>query len=335
MKNLILKTAVLAVMTASASAQAYTVLPGQQDFYHASDKTFQNRLDNGEITLDKGKIYRLKGSSNVGVEWLGGADNGDIVHFNKTGSVLGNFNIPPSDKFTAQTLSSHKGNIVTSSHSFSTNLIRRYDTTAIDENGNPFTKLTQYNVGIEDGEIGAVAFDSVNEIFYFQKTGGNSSVTNKEDIFTYDIASSTTSLFSTQLRETEPFTNGREITVRAGDMEFVNGALWIMQDSGEDPDIFKMNADGSLAGRAKFDPESTEFDLDNVDGFDYDEELGEFLFTAELDYLGADERDGFYIAKINDLELETGSPVPVPAALPLFGFGIAGLSFFGKRRKKS
>ncbi len=368
MKNIILKTAVLAALTASAGAQAYTLSAGNQDFFHASDKTFKDRMDNGEITIDGGKIYRLKGTANVGTEWLGGANNGDIVHFNKTGSVSGNFDIPPSARFNAKTLSSHKGNIVTSSSDFSTNTIRRYDTTAIDNNGNPFTKLTQHNVDIGNGEIGAVAFDSDNEKFYFQKRGGNSTVVNKQDIFTYDIATSTTELFSTQLRETEPSTNGREVEVRAGDMEFVNGALWILQDNGEDPDIFKMNLDGSLEGKAKFDPEGSGFSLDNVDGFDYDEELQKFILTGELDYIGADERDGYYLAEVEGLELETGTPsepvpgptpepttpeptipgptpepitptppsaVPLPATLPLFGFGLAGLSVFRFKRKKS
>ena len=87
-------------------------------------------------------------------------------------------------------------------------------------------------------------------------------------------------------------------------MEFVNGALWILQDNGEDPDIFKMNLDGSLEGKAKFDPEGSGFSLDNVDGFDYDEELQKFILTGELDYIGADERDGYYLAEVEGLELE-------------------------------
>ena len=74
MKNIILKTAVLAALTASAGAQAYTLSAGNQDFFHASDKTFKDRMDNGEITIDGGKIYRLKGTANVGTEWLGGGE---------------------------------------------------------------------------------------------------------------------------------------------------------------------------------------------------------------------------------------------------------------------
>ncbi len=348
MKNLILKTAVFAALTASVGAQAFTVTPGLIDTHLMPNG---GKLHPG-MTIDGNNIYRLRGNSNTPeiIAKYGKHTEIGINIYDKAGAQTGRFSHSRGGSF-LNNLSSHKGNIITSYEDVgSVNKITRYDTTAIDDQGNPFTRVTEYTVdfGESNAKIGSgVAFDSDNGVFYFQKKGSNSTVSNRNDIYKYEIDSGNLDLFSTQLKQ--PGINDTTISVDVDDMEFVNGAIWMLEDSNgqaarfpEDNDttgIFKMNLDGSLAGFDKFDSDSTGFNMESglIGGFDYDEESGSFFIEAELDWTGADPRDGFYIAQINDLELEIGAPsaVPVPAALPLFGFGIAGLSFFGKRRKKS
>jgi len=195
---------------------------------------------------------------------------------------------------------SDKGNIVQiHSTGGSTSEIVRYDTTAVDADGNQFTKVSTYTVDTGDTSTHAsnsVAFDSANGDFYFQKQGRGDGE-NIGDIFKYNIASDSTALFADI---SQPGINNSTININVNDMEFANGAIWLLEDNngqaarennGDSTGIFKINMDGTLAGFDKFDADGSGFDMDDarIGGFDFDETTGKFVLEAELDW-GRSER---------------------------------------------
>ena len=364
MKNIILKTAVLAALAASTGAQAYTVSKSVID--DRAMFNFGAGKINDEFTMDGGKFYRVTHDGNGGRE-----TSGTISAIDRNGTTRVN-------KFSSQrnfgtSISSHKGNIIRKDDE----TISIYDTKAVDAAGKPTVKVTSFGVdassitpgdGIRSVDIAdadsAVAYDSDTGNAYFTGPGNVDG-----NIYKYDTNTKQTSLFS-EYRETEPETNGREVSIFAKDMEWVDGALWVLQ--GKDNDLHKIGADGTYLGRDKVtgQPDNTsEFSLD---GLGFDETTGEFWATALVTPDGKEK--GQYYVSLADIALDTPagtgatdpatggtdpvtggtdpatggtdpatggtdpvtpSAVPLPAALPLFGFGIAGLSVFRLKRKQS
>jgi|GEM_PF-6678178 len=150
-------------------------------------------------------------------------------------------------------------------------------------------------------------------------------------------------------------------------MEWVDRALWVLQ--GKDNDLHKIAADGTYIGRDKVTGQPDNTSQFRLEGLGFDETTGEFWATAHLTPDGKEKGD--YYVSLADIALDTPavtpapapapdrptpaepapapaipvpatpttptppSAVPLPAALPLFGFGLAGLSVFRFKRKQS
>lgn len=295
MKKLILKTAVIAALSVSTGVQAYSISQSVVDDRDILD--LDAGVLNGPFTMDGGKFYRLTHDGNGGRE-----THGTISAFDRNGITrVDGFS---SQKNLGSTVGSHKGFIIKKDDE----IISIYDTNVAA--GQPVT-VTSFAIdassiapgdGITASAIAkaddAVALDSDTGTVYFTGPGNVDG-----NIYKYDISTKQTSLFS-EYREVEPETNGREVSIFAKDMEFVDGALWVLQ--GKDNDLHKISADGTYLGRDKTIGQPDNTSQFRLEGLGFDETTGEFWATAYFTPNdGGDE--GYYYVSLTDIGLDTPS----------------------------
>ncbi|MEE9425874.1 MAG: hypothetical protein V3V18_13015 [Methylococcales bacterium] len=298
MKKLILKMAVLTALTASIGAQAYTISESVADDRDMFD--FGAGTINEEFTMDGGKFYRVTHDGNDGREV-----SGSISAIEKNGTTR--VNVFSSERNFGTSISSHKGNIIRKDDE----LITIFNTKAVDAAGNP--TVTVYSIdessitpgdGIRAADIAdadsAVAYDSDTGNVYFTGRGNVDG-----NIYKFDTNTQQTTLFS-EYREVEPETNGREVSIFAEDMEWVDGALWILQ--GADSDLHKIAADGTYLGRDKVTGQSDNSSDFRLEGLGFDETTGEFWATSHLQPVGGEKGD--YYVSLTNIGLDTPPAEP-------------------------
>jgi hypothetical protein len=191
-----------------------------------------------------------------------------------------------------------------------------FDTKAADAAGNP--TVTVYSIDASSITPGddiravdiaeadsAVAYDSDTGNVYFTGPGNVDG-----NIYKFDTNTQQTTLFS-EYREVGG--NGQERTIIAKDMEWVDGALWILQ--GADNDLHKVAADGTYLGKDAVNGQPDSSSAFRLEGLGFDETTGEFWATSHLTPVGGEEGD-YYVSLANiglDIPGPSGPPVDTTA----------------------